>query len=494
MLVYTAVTIAVGLIASPLLERWLNPDRFGAFRVILDCQGYLALLELGLGGALSPILARALATRDEQDLQQAMASALRAYLGVAIATIGLGVLFTPMIHRFVIGLSPTDVTDLRRAWLLGLSGFLALCLVPFRSIVEARQRGYQINLLLIMQSLLITFVALPLAHANWGVTGQSLAFVLGNGTFTLIVVAMAVRDRPALLRAWFVRPDAAMKRTLWGLSAATFLINLSQRLSLMTDNLVIGAMLGAGSVTTLFFTQRLVVLAQTLLLGVGGATWAPLAELHARGEIETFNRRFLEISRLVAVLSVASLGPIVAYNRHFVGLWMGSHFEYGGDAIAILSAVIAFLLPQFSLCGWCFSATGQIRKIVGVSIVAAVVNMAASIGLTHAFGMIGPLLGTLCAFLAINLWYLPWLLHRVFGTSLQQLAWAVAAPLAGGLVYTTLLWKIARSHQPWGRLGLAVEMGVAALGFLALSGSFILLNKNDRTLWRLRLEGMFARG
>ena len=55
------VTIAVGLFASPWLEHWLNEDRFGAFRVVLDCQGYLTLLELGLGGALSPLLARALA-------------------------------------------------------------------------------------------------------------------------------------------------------------------------------------------------------------------------------------------------------------------------------------------------------------------------------------------------------------------------------------------------------------------------------------------------
>lgn len=493
MIAFTAVTITVGLFASPWLERWLNEDRFGAFRVILDCQGYLALLELGLGGALAPLLARAFAMKDERALGQSMAAAAQAYLGVSLATLAAGAGLTSILPRFVSGLSPVDLADLRRAWLIGLLGLLTLSLVPFRAIIEARQRGYQVNLLLIAQSLLITGISLPLARAGWGITGQSLAFVIGTWAFTLSLTVLVVRERRGLLGSWTVRSDPETRRLLWSLSAATFLINLSNRVSLMTDNLVVGSMLGAGPVTILFFTQRLPVLAQSLLLGVGSATWAPLAELHARGEHETFNRRMIEISRLMALLSVAGLGPIVAYNRHFLGLWMGPSFPYGGDVVVILAALNAFLLPQFSLWGWCFSATGQTRRVVATSLAAALVNVVASIALTHRLGLIGPLLGTTFAFVTVSLWSLPWLLHRVFGTSPLALGRAVAVPLIVGVFSTSGLWWLTARHQPSGRLGLAVEMSVAALGFLALSGLAILLDKNDRTLWRLRLQTVFAR-
>lgn len=494
LLTFTAVTIGVGLFASPWLEYWLGRERFGAFRVVLDCQGYLTLLELGLGGALSPLVARALARGDEEALNHAMASAAQAYLRVALVVVTVGAGLTALLPRFVVGLSPADLADLRRAWLVGLVGLLTLALVPFRTLIEANQRGYQVNLLLTAQALVITGVSLFLARRGWGITGQAIALIVGNWLFALTLTLGVVRGRPRLLGSWTLRPAAETRRVLWALSAATFLISLSGRVSLMTDNLVVGSMLGAGTVTTLFFTQRLPVLAQSLLLGVGTAIWAPLAELHARSEHEAFNRRLVELSRLVALLSVVGLGPIVAYNRHFVAAWMGPDFAYGGDAIAILAALNAFLLAQLSLWGWCFSATGQTGRVVVPSIVAAVVNIVASIVLTRRLGVVGPLLGTTLAFVTVSLWSLPWLLHRVFDTSIAALAQAVAVPLAWGLVYTSGLWWVTHHHEPYGKLGLALEMALAALGFAAASGLAILLKDDQRQLWRLRLRSVFVRG
>ena len=255
----------------------------------------------------------------------------------------------------------------------------------------------------------------------------------------------------------------------------------------MTDNLVVGGMLGAALVTTLFFTQRLAVLAQTLLQGIGSATWASFADLHARGEHATFNRRLVELSRLVAVLSVAGLGPIVAYNRHFVGVWMGPEFTYGGEAVIIIAAINAFLIAQFSLWGWCFSATGQTHRVVVSSIAAAVVNVAASIALTRSLGLIGPLLGSTVAFVAVSLWNFPWLLGRVFGTSIAALVRAVLVPLACGLPYAWGLWWVAQHHQPLGRIGLAAEMGLACPRVRGSAAAGDPLERGrPHFLWRLR--------
>jgi hypothetical protein len=132
--------------------------------------------------------------------------------------------------------------------------------------------------------------------------------------------------------------------------------------------------------------------------------------------------------------------------------------------------------------------------VVASSIVAAVVNIAASIVLTRKLGMAGPLLGTTLAFVTVSLWNFPWLLHRVFGTSIAALAQAVAVPLAWGLVYASGLWWISHHHEPYGKLGLALEMALAALGFAAASALAILLKDDQRQLWRLRLRSVFARG
>src|SRR5580698_1694339 len=56
---YTAVTLAVGFITTPLLIRYLGSDRLGASRAATEWMGYLALADLGLGSAVGVMLLRA---------------------------------------------------------------------------------------------------------------------------------------------------------------------------------------------------------------------------------------------------------------------------------------------------------------------------------------------------------------------------------------------------------------------------------------------------
>ena len=245
-------------------------------------------------------------------------------------------------------------------------------------------------------------------------------------------------------------------------------------------------------VTTLFLTQRLAVLAQAQLQGIGSAAWAGLAELYARGELGTFRRRLIELTNMVAILGVAILGPIVAYNRHFFALWVPSQ-SYGGDLVVLVAAANALLLGLSSLWNWCFVGTGQVRLVLPLVVAGSVLNLAASVSLTWWFrSMSGPLLGTTLAALAVNLWIMPLLLRQTFGVSLRALARAVATPLAWGVLYTSGLWWLANIHTPRGWLGLAAETGLAALGFLALAW-FVLLNPTDRDLWRQRLSGLLPK-
>jgi O-antigen/teichoic acid export membrane protein len=256
----------------------------------------------------------------------------------------------------------------------------------------------------------------------------------------------------------------------------------------MSDNLIAGGFLGPAMVASLYTTVRLAGLAQGQLQAIGVASWAGLAELHAQGSRDIFNRRLIELTTLVAVLGLAALGPIAAYSRHFINLWVGPRL-FGGELVVVVAVINAFLLGLLNLWGWCFSGTGQVRRVVAPSVVATVINLAASLFLTWRLGLVGPVLGTLVANLTISIWWLPLLMRRVFGIAPSTLIWAVVWPLVWGVPYALGLWWIAHVHQPWGWVGLFAEMGIAALAFLVLS-SVAILSPTDRALWRLRLVGL----
>lgn len=483
---FTVATVIVGLVSTPLLLNWLGEERFGALRVITEWYGYLLLLELGIGGALSPLLAKAVAQADTQSVRRILAAGTRAYLPVSLGIVAVG-LGLAVVVNWLIPVSGLYVADLQRAFVIGLLSMLLLPLAPFRALAEASQRGYWINGVLILQSLLITGMSLLLAWRGWGLTGQMIAVVTGGLVFSIVVCANELRTYPRLLwSAISRRSEPHIQRELWSLNRAAVVINICGRVSFLTDSIIVATILGPIAVVPLFVTRRLAGLAEGQLHGVGNASWAALAELYAQGQLQVFNHRVVELTSLVTTLGVASMIPITAYNHHFVARWVGAS-HYGGNLVTVVAALNALLVSLASFWGWCFFCTGQVRRIVPVTIAGAVINFITSLVLTKTLGVVGPLLGTLVAMLATNIWYLPNLLYRVFDTPRRELIRAVIAPLAWGIPYAGVVWWVANAHEPQGWLGLMAEMGAAGLLYLVMWWLFI-LSASKRTIWVERVQ------
>jgi hypothetical protein len=201
----------------------------------------------------------------------------------------------------------------------------------------------------------------------------------------------------------------------------------------------------------------------------------------------------VELTGLVVLFGVAALSPIMAYDKAFVTLWMkGTAVPYGGDTVISAACAIALLHSLFSLWCWCFSGTGRLERVAPMMFLSSLVNVAASVTLTFWVGLPGPLLGTLVAFLAVNIWFLPLQLRSVFGTSIRALMTATARPLALGLAHGAVFWWIARSQASIGWVGLVLQTGAAFVSYLALAW-ILLIDAADRKRWRLRLTGILAR-
>lgn len=475
---FTAITIALGFVTTPLLLRWLGAERFGAVRAVSDWLSHLSILEIGLGGALAPLLALALGRSDLAAARRLMVEGIRAFVWVAVATVMTGLLIA-LVIPYLVPVQPSLARDLRIACLVGLIGLALYPFFPYRVLAEGSQRGYAVNLILLAQSLTITGLALWLAWSGRGITGQLVAIAAGSVVFSVLVTRDGARRFPGLLGAAAKEPrhDEA-RREIRGLNRPTVLFNLAGRVGLLTDNIVLALILGPARVVPLFLTQRLIVLAQGQLQGIGNASWAALAELHALGRRDVFSARLIELTRLVAALSVVGLVPIAAYNHHFVVKWVGTA-SFGGDAITILAAVNGYLLALVSLWGWCFSGTGRVAAIVPIMLASAALNLGLSVLATFWLGISGPLVGTLVGLTATAVWYLPLALERAFGTSPLALARAAltpvlwCAPAAAGIVW------VARTHTPRGWVGLAAEMAAAAL-VLLVYWWFVVLHAEER--------------
>ena len=484
LVLFTATTAALGLMTARPLVRWLGEERYGAARMVVEAQGYLSLLELGIGGALGPLLAR---EADDDGRARALAAGLRSYLLAGAAMLALGLAATPWVGRLV-PVGPGLAADLRLAWLAGLAAVPLVALSPLRSLAEAGQRGYRVNLALTAQMASAAACALALASLGAGIAGQLVAATVGAAVASSLLAADACRRYPGLLRRAIA--GGADRRSTTDLrrhGGASLLAALCGRVGLLTDALIVGNLLGPASATTLLLTQRLPTLGLAPLQGVGNASWAALAQMHHAGDRDGFADRLVELTGLVAALGVAGLVPAFAFNRAFFGLWMPGQ-TYGGDLVALVAAVNTLLWAVVSLWGWCFAGLGRVGRTLPAQAASAAVNLAASLWLTRRLGLVGPLLGTTLALAGVQLGSLAALLRRDLGVPAGRLLGAVAGPLAIGLPAGASLWALGRWRPPAGWISLSASYGASSS--LLLLASWCLLDSGSRARWRHRLAAI----
>src|SRR5438045_2901623 len=158
----TGLTLLLSLIATPLLLRWLGQEKLGAFRAASDWGSYLTLLELGLGGALLPLIARQVSSTDsESQLGAVMSSSFRAYRRVTALTLLIGAVLIVVIP-FLVPVRPESRIDLRIGTALAVLSSIFLLLSPLRPLWEADQRGYIVNFSLTIQAIVIISVGVLL--------------------------------------------------------------------------------------------------------------------------------------------------------------------------------------------------------------------------------------------------------------------------------------------------------------------------------------------
>jgi O-antigen/teichoic acid export membrane protein len=484
-LLFTCVTF-LGLFVTKYLQERLGPERFGAMGMVVNWIGFFSVFEIGLSATLAPLMSRAIAREDRNELEGILAAGSRAYLALVCLAIMLGLALVPLI-LWLVPVSLWVKPDLICAWCIGVVGLAPMILSPFRALTDARQRGFVTNLALSGQSMLIFGLSMLFAFLGLGVTGQLAATAIAALPLALVLTSQGVKAFPGIFLAMLrARPSPQVWQSISSLATATILMALCGRISLLTDNLVVGKILDPAIAGFLIISVKLTTLAQSQLQNIGQACWAGLAELHTQERRADFNNRLIELTGLVTLLGLAALAPIVAWSRYFVSFWIGPE-KYLGDSLVAVSAVNALLLGVFGLWFWCFGGTGRARQMLPVTVASATVNVAFSILLTYLLGPIGPSLGTTASFVLVSVWYLPYALRRDFGTPIVPLFTAMLRPLAVGLPYAMLLYQLSRWYPPRGWFDLAFSMGISALLFLVLSFQFI-LSPTDRAAWAFRFR------
>ena len=327
--------------AIPLLVSGLGTDRFGVLTIAWMIVGYFGLFDLGLGRALTQVVARTV--RDEQRAQAPQlawgALVTMTLLGLA-GSLVLASLAPWMVYS-ALKIPAGMQQEAHRAFLV-LSGAIPVVTATagLVGILSAFQRFGLLNAIRVPMGI-YTFLAplavLPFSRSLVAVTA---ALVVGRVVAAVVHFVACRPYLPAFEPGW--RHQYQGLRPLLNLGAWMTVSNLVSPLMVYLDRFVIGAMVSVAAVAYYVTPWEAVTKLLTVPAAIMGVLFPAFAASHAVDRqrlVRLYDRgtRYIGLMLFPVVLVVAS------FAHEILQLWLGDEFARQGTLVLQWLAIGVFV-------------------------------------------------------------------------------------------------------------------------------------------------------
>ncbi|MBY5970160.1 murein biosynthesis integral membrane protein MurJ [Halomonas denitrificans] len=487
----TMVSRVLGLVRDVVIATLLGAGQGAdAFFVAFKIPNFMRRLfaEGAFNQAFVPVLSEysTTRTRDEvRELLNAVCGSLAAVLALitALAIVAapwLTWLFAPGFARDPEKLALTaDMLRLTFPYLLliSLTAFAGSVLNTWNRFAVPAFTPVLLNLSLIGAALLLTpLMSEPSMALAWGVLIAGAAQLLFQVPF---LVRLGLMPRP-----WPNFAHEGVRRILKLMAPALFGVSVSQ-INLLLDT-ILASLLAAGSVSWLYYSDRLVELPLGVFgVAIGTVILPALSRRHAEASTEHFSQmldwalRAVLLLGLPAALALALLAePLLITLFHYGAMTDNDIVMAAMSLRAYAFGLVAFMLIKVLAPG--FFARHDTKTPVKVGIVAMVANMVFNLILIWPLAHAGLALATaLSAFL--NAGMLAWLLRRQGVLNFQPGWGRFGVQLGGGCVamagvlillapdwHQWLTWSLV-ARALW-MLGLVAAGGATYFAWLGITG------------------------
>lgn len=331
----------LALLAIPILVRSIGVPRFGLLTLIWTVVGYFSLFDLGLGAALTRMVADRLGTGGTDEIPAIVWTSLALMSGLSLlGVVALAASSPTLVHR-ILKVPMNLQSESLQAFLL-LAGCLPFMITTtgLRGILEAQQRFGIVNAIRIPTNA-FTFVG-PLAVLPFSHSLVPIVAVLAAGRILawLAYLLSCLKSMPSL------RTSLAFARHHVGyvLRFGTWMTvsNVISPLMFYVDRMVIGAMVSVAAVayyaTPFEVVSRLLTIPSALAGVLFPAFTVSLAQDRDRAAMLLLRGQkyvFLVIFPIILV--------IVTMANDGLRLWLGSEFAQNSTLVLRWLAVGVFL-------------------------------------------------------------------------------------------------------------------------------------------------------
>ncbi|MEY4242886.1 MAG: hypothetical protein RLZZ245_471 [Verrucomicrobiota bacterium] len=476
------VRIVLGLILFRTMFQQFSETQFGFWTLLWSLFGYGILLDFGFGFTAQKAVAEKVATGDMVGLSRLLATILWTFVGMAVLLL---ILFLSLREPFMVrmGVLPEDQVEFGKAYtvfFLGLAVMFPLGLFP--EILRGLQRIDLANWTFSVTTV-INFVLLYWGlKADWSLASLMAVSVVTSILPNTVAAVFAIRRLPGVSFSPKGFEWSAVKMQM-GFSLTAYLITFSNMLMSKSDQLVISLTLGVAFVAIYQAGFKMGEMLNMFSVQLQQVLSPAAAALHARGDDSGLRNLLLRSSKLsflvvtpAYLLSAVYLEPLIHLLTGMETVprktwWIGQ---------ALLLAIYSSQITN-SCAKRVLMMCGEEKRLLRISVVEALANVALSVVLAYRMGVLGVALGTLIPTVLVGwFWVVPVTVGKlklsmksyfhyhqvgtvlplaVFSIVLAGLAWGVPAAADSG--FLDLGWRAVACMAPLVFLGRKVLRGIS---------------------------------
>ena len=317
--------MAVALVTVPPLVRGLGIERFGLLSLAWVVIGYFSLFDLGMGRALTKVVAEKLGSNEMHLIPSLAWTSLLLMLLLGVAGSLLTITGTPFLVRSVLKVPVWLQTEtLTGFYWLGISIPLVTVTSGLRGILEAQQR-FRILALIRIPTSIFSFVGpclvLPFSHSLAAVI---IVLIVGRLIGAAVHLVACFNALPAFRES--IALDLSVVSPVIRLGGWMTISNIVSPFMVYMDRFLIGALLSVGAVAYYTAPFDVVIRLSIIPAALSGVLFPAFAVslLQDRSQTALLHRRgikYISLALFPIVFAVVTFAP------EGLRMWLGSDFS-----------------------------------------------------------------------------------------------------------------------------------------------------------------------
>lgn len=467
---------AYGLLMTPYILGYVGESSYGVYKTVASLSSSFSVMDLGLGATMTRYMAKFAAKGEKTKAKNFFAMILIQFSIIAGAILSVG---------FIIYISTNKVfgetfssAELLLAKRLVLLLFLNMVLRLLENLMTGVLSGYEqfllsntVKLSAVIMKFMLIFVFLPFTNDVTLIVSLDCLLSVVSILIEIFYIIVKIKVVPKLIK-W----DMALFRESFGYTALMFIQTITIQFNGNIDNVLIGSILGASSVTVYSMALTIFNMYESLSGSIANVMLPNMAKKVENGVSAAQIQRGVEnAGRMQFILLAAALGGFTVLGKDFYGLWLGAGFEDCYYLTLLLIIPVTFPMIQNVALSVLRAQNKMLYRTVTLVVSCALNAIATVVGI-YFLGYWGAALGTAISTIS-NLLFMNYYYHTHLYFHIFKLFKNIFRGILPCAVVASIVTALVHKGFTTSWVSFAINAGV----FVAIYGAGLLTYGLDKT-------------